>query len=86
MELRGGREGAIAFMRRLRLFRLATSLGGVESLVSHPATSSHRMISAEEREALGISEGLVRLSVGLEDVKDLLEDIEHALGAEMIPR
>jgi methionine-gamma-lyase len=83
IELAGGREGATAFMRRLRLFRLATSLGGVESLVSHPVTSSHRMISAEEREALGINDGLVRLSIGLEDTEDLLADIDRALDGEV---
>lgn len=79
MELPGGRDGAVAFMRRLRLVRLATSLGGVETIASHPVTSSHRMLNSTAREELGIREGLVRLSVGLEDIEDLLFDIEGAL-------
>jgi len=86
IDLDGGREGALEFMRRLRLFRLATSLGGVESLVSHPATSSHRMLSAKERDILRIGEGLVRLSIGLEDAEDLVEDINRALPVKRTPR
>jgi cystathionine beta-lyase/cystathionine gamma-synthase len=78
-ELYGGLEAAQEFMAGLTFFRLATSLGGPESLVSHPATSSHRMIPASERQALGIGDGLVRLSVGLEDVEDLADDLDRAL-------
>ncbi len=78
-ELRGGLEAARAFMSGLRLFRLASSLGGPESLISHPATSSHAMVSATEREALGIGDGLLRLSVGLEEVEDLADDLDRAL-------
>jgi methionine-gamma-lyase len=78
-ELRGGLEAAREFMSGLRLIRLASSLGGPESLISHPATSSHAMISAPEREALGIGDGLLRLSVGLEDVEDLAADLVTAL-------
>lgn len=80
LTLRDGREAAVALMSGLRLIRLATSLGGVETLVSHPATSSHRMLPPQEREDLGIREGTVRFSVGLEDREDLLADIEEALG------
>ena len=78
-ELRGGLEAAREFMSGLRLCRLASSLGGPESLISHPATSSHAMIPATEREALGIGDGLLRLSVGLEDVEDLADDLGGAL-------
>ncbi len=79
IELPGGRDGAIAFLRGLRLIRLATSLGGTESLASHPVTSSHRMLAREDREALGIREGLVRFSIGLEEPEDLRRDLESAL-------
>jgi cystathionine beta-lyase/cystathionine gamma-synthase len=79
IELAGGREGALRFMKGLRTIRLGATLGGIESLATHPATSSHGMISPRERDAMGIREGLVRISVGLEDVDDLLDDIDRAL-------
>ena len=75
----GSRDNARAFMEGLRLFLLAESLGGVESLVCHPASMTHASVPAAERERLGISEGLVRLSVGIEDVEDLVRDVEQAL-------
>lgn len=78
-ELDGGRDAAFAFLAALRLFLLAESLGGVESLVSHPATMTHASIPAEERERRGIGEGLVRLSVGIEDAGDLIDDLGQAL-------
>lgn len=62
------------------LFSLAESLGGVESLISHPASMTHASVPAEERQRLGITDGLVRISVGIEDVKDLIEDLKIALG------
>jgi methionine-gamma-lyase len=77
----GAREGAIRFFRGLRTIRLATSLGGTETLASHPATSSHQMLPPSEREALGIVEGLVRIAVGLEDEQDLRADLDDALTA-----
>jgi cystathionine beta-lyase/cystathionine gamma-synthase len=77
----GGREGAIRFFRGLRTIRLATSLGGTETLASHPATSSHQMLPPAGREALGIVEGLVRIAVGLEDEPDLRADLDAAFGA-----
>jgi methionine-gamma-lyase len=79
LDLTGGREGAVRFMRGLRIIKLGASLGGVESLATHPSTSSHRTLSAAEREAIGIRDGLVRISVGLEDVEDLLADLRDAL-------
>lgn len=78
-ELDGGRPAAFAFLSALRLFILAESLGGVESLVSHPATMTHASIPAEVRERKGIGEGLVRLSVGIEDSEDLIGDLRQAL-------
>jgi len=80
-ELEGGREAANAFVRRLKIFIFAESLGGVESLVCHPATMSHATLSEAERAALGITEGTIRLSVGIEDERDLIEDLDQALAA-----
>ncbi|MBN9495088.1 PLP-dependent transferase, partial [bacterium] len=62
-------------------FTLAESLGGVESLIEHPALMTHGSIPAEQREAVGISDSLVRLSAGIEDGDDLIADLEQALGA-----
>lgn len=73
------RHAAFRFMDSLRLCVRATSLGDVQTLVSHPATSSHRDMTAEHRAGLGISEGMVRISVGIEDIVDLMADIEQAL-------
>ncbi|MBL8771711.1 MAG: cystathionine gamma-synthase [Phenylobacterium sp.] len=72
-------EGTRRFLERTRLFTLAESLGGVESLIEHPAIMTHASIPAETRERIGISDGLVRLSVGVEDVGDLIADLEQAL-------
>ncbi len=81
VEVAGGLEGASRFMRSLQLFALAESLGGVESLADHPAVMTHASVPKEAREAAGISDGLVRLSVGIEDVEDLLADLDAALNA-----
>jgi len=78
-ELEGGRDAAGALVRRLRLWTLAESLGGIRSLLCHPATMTHASLSAQERATVGISDGLLRLSVGLEDPEDLWEDLEQAL-------
>lgn len=75
----GTRERVKTMLDRVRLFSLAESLGGVESLISHPASMTHASVEADRRAALGISEGLVRLSVGVEDADDLLGDLEQAL-------
>ena len=72
-------EAALAFCRRLRLFTLAESLGGVESLVCHPASMTHASVPPEVRRQVGISDGLLRFSVGIEDVADLRQDIDEAL-------
>ena len=77
--LKGGLTSATRFLERTNLFSLAESLGGVESLIEHPAIMTHASIPAEIREEIGISDGLVRLSVGIESIEDLLEDIDNAL-------
>ena len=77
--LKGGFEAARRFCERTELFTLAESLGGVESLVNHPAVMTHASVPVERRERLGISGGLVRLSVGIEDVADLRADLGAAL-------
>ena len=79
VSIRGGKEAALKFMTRTKLFSLAESLGGVESLLCHPATMTHASIPADLRQARGITDGLVRLSVGIEDVEDLRGDLERAL-------
>ena len=75
----GTRERVKTMLDRVRLFSLAESLGGVESLISHPASMTHASVEPDRRAQLGITEGLVRLSAGVEDVDDLLEDLEQAL-------
>ena len=77
--LNGGAQAATRFCERTRLFALAESLGGVESLVNHPAIMTHASVPSERREKLGISDSLVRLSVGIEDVEDLRADLDAAL-------
>jgi cystathionine gamma-lyase len=79
VSIRGGRDAALRLLTRTKFFSLAESLGGVESLIGHPATMTHASIPAELRQARGIGEGLVRLSVGIEDVNDLQEDLREAL-------
>jgi cystathionine gamma-synthase len=79
-ELNSSVEQALAFCRKLKYITLAESLGGVESLICHPATMTHASVPAEVRRQVGIGDGLLRLSVGLEDVEDLRADLEGALG------
>tara|TARA_R110000868_G_C10727813_1_gene751333 strand:- start:230 stop:931 length:702 start_codon:yes stop_codon:yes gene_type:complete len=70
---------AIKIIEKFKIFTLAESLGGVESLVGHPASMTHASIPKEEREKVGVVDALIRLSVGIEDVNDLIEDLENAL-------
>jgi len=79
VEIKGGLEGAKKFLERTEIFSLAESLGGVESLIEHPAIMTHASIPPEVREEIGISDGLVRLSVGIEALEDLTDDLEKAL-------
>jgi len=79
-EMTGGVEAAERFFARAELPVVAPSLGGIETLLTRPATTSHSGLSAEEREEMGISDGLVRVSVGIENTEDLIKDFEQALG------
>lgn len=79
-ELKGGLEAGKHLMNRVRLATLAVSLGGVETLIEHPASMTHAGIPAQERLRAGITDGLVRYSVGIEDADDLIEDLQEALG------
>ena len=80
VDLVGGRRAAVRFLRALRVFTLAESLGGVESLADHPASMTHASVPRAEREAHGVTDGLVRLSCGIEDPADLADDVRRALG------
>jgi cystathionine beta-lyase/cystathionine gamma-synthase len=75
----GNIETAKKILRNVKIFTLGESLGGVESLISHPATMTHGSVPKEEREKLGITDGLVRFSVGIEDIEDLIDDVKNAL-------
>jgi cystathionine beta-lyase/cystathionine gamma-synthase len=75
----GTRDNANRFLQRVRVFSLAESLGGVESLTNHPFTMTHGSVPSEVKQAMGLTDGMVRLSCGIEDVEDLLEDLEYAL-------
>jgi cystathionine beta-lyase/cystathionine gamma-synthase len=81
VEVEGGRRAVDAMFGALTIARVATSLGGPETLVCHPATSTHASLTAEEAELAGITDGLVRISVGLEDPDDLVADLTAALDA-----
>lgn len=72
-------EQAKKLISSLKIFSLAESLGGVESLVDHPASMTHASIPKEEREKIGLTDGLVRFSCGIEDIEDMLADLEHGL-------
>ena len=78
--VKGGIEETRRFLSRLRVFALAESLGGVESLADHPAIMTHASVPPEVRQELGITDNLVRLSVGIESAKDLMADLDQALG------
>jgi methionine-gamma-lyase len=81
LELQGGKSAAFDFLRRLRITRNAVSLGAVESLACHPATTTHTEMTPDQLQRAGVGEGLVRVSVGIEDWRDLLRDYEDALDA-----
>jgi cystathionine beta-lyase/cystathionine gamma-synthase len=78
----GSRDAAARVLERTRIFSLAESLGGVESLISHPATMTHASVPADRRTALGITDGMIRLSCGVEDVGDLISDLDYAFKGE----
>ncbi|MFQ8430350.1 O-succinylhomoserine sulfhydrylase [Amaricoccus sp. W119] len=79
LEIEGGKAGAFRFLDALEIVRISNNLGDAKSLITHPATTTHQRLTPEQRAALGISDGLVRLSVGLEDGDDLIADLKRAL-------
>ncbi len=80
--LKGGAEAAYAAVQKTEIFSFAESLGGAESLITHPATMTHAAIPREKREARGVTDGLIRLSVGIEDKEDLVADLDRAIGPD----
>ncbi len=80
-EINGSGEDAIRVVDSLKIFALAPSLGGAESLATQPVTTSHRDLTPEERERRGITDSMIRLSVGLEDPENLIEDLTQALSS-----
>ena len=81
LDLAGGREAAFRFLNALEIVTISNNLGDAKSIITHPATTTHQRLSQEQRDALGIGDGLVRLSVGIEDTEDLIADIAQALDA-----
>ena len=78
-EIKGGREAGARFVNRLKLFRIVANLGDARSMVSHPATTTHSQLSDEQLVAAGISASTIRLSIGLENIGDIVEDLQQAL-------
>ena len=78
-DIKGGEKAAFQFLNHLKLIKMAVSLGSTESLAQHPATMTHAGVCPEKRQAIGITENLVRISVGVEHYKDLIWDVEQAL-------
>ena len=76
----GSFEAARSVCNRVRLMALAESLGGVETLISHPATMTHASVPPERRAEIGLTDSMVRISAGIEDPQDLIDDLRHALG------
>ncbi len=77
--LRGGQDAVFRLLERVKVFTLAESLGGVESLIEHPVTMTHASVAPAALESMGITPDLIRISVGIEDVEDLIGDLEQAL-------
>ena len=85
-DVAGGKEGAFAMLRRLKLVSISNNLGDSKSLITHPATTTHQRLAPEERAHLGIGDGMVRMSIGLEDVDDLKDDLAQALKGPKVGR
>lgn len=79
LEVAGGKDDAFAALNRLRIVKISNNLGDAKSIVTHPATTTHQRLSDEAKATLGISPGLLRLSIGLEDPRDLIADLTQAL-------
>jgi cystathionine beta-lyase/cystathionine gamma-synthase len=80
-EVKGGSEAVTQFLGSLRICQLAVSLGGIESLICPPALTTHRRLTKAERTRAGIKDNLIRLSVGIEDARDLIDDLDQALNS-----
>jgi O-succinylhomoserine sulfhydrylase len=80
-DLKGGKEAAFAFCNALKIIKISNNLGDAKSIATHPATTTHSRLTPEQKVEMGITQGLIRLSVGLEDVEDLIDDLHFALGA-----
>ena len=85
IEIRGGQSGAFRVLNALRIFKLAVSLGGTESLASHPASTTHSGVPTEVRKRIGVTDGLIRLSIGIEHADDLIADLAQALAKVGVP-
>jgi O-succinylhomoserine sulfhydrylase len=81
IDLAGGKPAAFRFLNALRLIDISNNLGDAKTLATHPATTTHQRLTAEQRAELGIGDGTLRISVGLEDVRDLTADLDRALAA-----
>ncbi|MDP2734208.1 MAG: PLP-dependent transferase, partial [Hoeflea sp.] len=79
VDLKGGKAAAFAMQNALEVIKISNNLGDTKSLITHPATTTHKNLSEEARGELGINPGMLRLSVGIEDIDDLIEDLDHAL-------
>jgi O-succinylhomoserine sulfhydrylase len=79
-EIEGGKTAAFKFLNALQLVKISNNLGDAKSLITHPTTTTHQRLKPEARAELGITDGMVRLSIGLEAVEDIIADLDHALG------
>ena len=79
-EIKGGKEAAFKAMKKLEIIDISNNLGDAKSLITHPATTTHRNIGPQARALMGITDGMLRLSVGLEETSDLIDDLTAAIG------
>jgi O-succinylhomoserine sulfhydrylase len=80
-DLKGGKEAAFAFCNALKIIKISNNLGDAKSIATHPATTTHSRLTPEQKDVMGITLGLIRLSVGLEDTEDLISDLSRGLAA-----
>jgi len=78
-EVKGGIEGGRSFLNNIKMCSLSANLGDTRTIVTHPASSTHSKLSLEERKTVGITDGLIRVSIGLENISDIVEDLSQAL-------
>ena len=77
-KIKGGKEEAFSFLNKLEIIKISNNLGDTKSLITHPSTTTHRSVSAEDKAVLGITDNTLRLSVGLEDISDIIDDLNFA--------